>query len=1740
MIYRVVRTRLMLSACVLAFPAAAQAADTTVTGNRTTVVNAAGSDVVTIEAGASIIVTGVRGINYNGPPTGAGPVINNRGTVDAIANADGRAIDTQTATTERSITINNFSTGIFRSTQDAIRILNSGTDVTAATLVTINNAGLIQSTAGQGIDLASIPSATVSITNSGTIRGTAGILAGAATIDSSGTIAGTATTSSGAGGSASNGEAIRLNGSGNSNITLRAGSITTGTGDAGNAIFLTGGNNIVTVETGATVNGAIRAGAASSGGIDTLNLTGSGAAILPGVQNFDRINFQSGDWTLLSSAFATAQGASIASGAIVRYGDGGTNGNISGSIENEGRLIYNRSDTLTQLATGAITGGGTVEIVGTGRLALTTTNSWTGATLITNGALRGDAADVFSASSAVVIGADGTLDLNGFDQSVASIAGTGAIATNSADNSVGGTLTTGGSNGSTNFAGRISGRGGLTKVGSGTLTLSGSNTFLGTTRLAGGGLLVTGALAGDVLAETGTRFGGSGTIGGLVTIADGARLAPGAGGVGTLTVGGLTLNSGSILDFELGAPGDPAASDRIQVNGDLVLDGTLNAFDVGGFGFGVYRLIDYSGAITDNGLLVGTAPAGADISLLSIQTSIAGQVNFVYGDAGTGVPLVQFWDGAQTAPDGAIAGGSGSWTNAATNWTRANGTANDAWNSNFAVFQGPAGTVTVDDAIAFSGMQFLTNGYVIGGGSGNLGITGTSATIRVDPGVRAEIGASVTGAGGLTKVDSGTLILSGVNTYAGTTNVAGGTLVLRGSVAGAVDIASGATLTGTGSAGGLLTIANGGSLAPGEGGIGSLTVGGLRLGTGSILAFDFGAPGTSDHIQVNGNLTLDGTLNAANAGGFGIGVYRLIDYTGTLADNGLLVGTIPAGFDPSQLNIQTATAGQVNLVVDAVIPEIQFWDGANVTGNGIVNGGSGSWTNGARNWADAAGNNNNRWDSRFAVFQGAAGTVTIDDAIAVTGMQFMTDGYRIAPGSGTLTIAPTNTNIRVDPGVTAEISAALRGTGGLTKLDSGTLLLSGANSYGGATTINGGTLRVLGGSAIPATSAVTVATGATLDIAAPQTVGTLSGAGSVRLSGGTLTTGGTGASTTYSGIMSGGGGLIKAGAGTMTLTGVNSFTGATTVTGGALALGPGSSIAASSGLNLSASGATFDIAAAGNQSLSGLSGVTGSRILLGAGNLTVNNGSAATFAGVVSGTGGIVKAGSGTLTLSGTSSYTGATTVNGGVLVVDGALASTVTVASGARLLGSGRIGGLIVGGTLAPGNSIGTLTIAGNATFQPGSTLEVETLANGSADLVTATGSVTINGGTVAVRQLDTSYGVRTEYRIITAGTTRSGTFAGVTSDLAFLTPTLGYTDNAVNLLLTRNDVDFSAIAATDNQSAVAEAVEAQRGGQLYDTIIGFNATAAQGAFDQLSGEIHADVAGFAVRDAQLLRDAVLDRTAAAGDGTGLWARFSATRTRAAGGEGVARASDKATAFLGGIDADLGMVRIGLAGGYTQSDIRLGARASEADLDSVHVGAYAAGSVDALRLRAGLSWSSHKIDTRRDVLFGGFADRLESQGDGTTWQGFGEIGWRMGDDRIWIEPFAGVSAQRVRIDAIAETGAAAALTADRVKGTALDGTAGLRTAADLPLDGNLRVRLDGALSVRHAFDSASRLRDMAFVGQPAVFGVEGASFGGTGVVARFGASFAVLGGEIGVAYEGEFAGGYRRHGLQAAASWRF
>ena len=265
------------------------------------------------------------------------------------------------------------------------------------------------------------------------------------------------------------------------------------------------------------------------------------------------------------------------------------------------------------------------------------------------------------------------------------------------------------------------------------------------------------------------------------------------------------------------------------------------------------------------------------------------------------------------------------------------------------------------------------------------------------------------------------------------------------------------------------------------------------------------------------------------------GVYRLFNYGGALTDNGLAIGTVPPGFSPAALTVETAIATQVNLIVQGAGGPLQFWNGAQVTPNDTVNGGTGTWDAATTNWTNQNGSATAPWDSGFAVFTGAAGTVTVAGAQAFTGLQFITDGYRLVAGTGG-ELTPVGTAlVRVDPRVTAEIAAPITGAGGINKLDAGTLVLSGSNSYSGGTTLSGGILQVSSDDNLGA-----AAGGLTFDGGALRVTGTSFQSTARGIiwgpAGGGFDIADAANVFTVGQALSGPGGLLKAGVGTLVLT----------------------------------------------------------------------------------------------------------------------------------------------------------------------------------------------------------------------------------------------------------------------------------------------------------------------------------------------------------------------------------------------------------------------------------------------------------------------------------------------------------------------------------------------------------------------------------------------------------------------------
>jgi hypothetical protein len=184
------------------------------------------------------------------------------------------------------------------------------------------------------------------------------------------------------------------------------------------------------------------------------------------------------------------------------------------------------------------------------------------------------------------------------------------------------------------YDGVISGPGKFVKMGDGTLSTAGEHTYTGGTDVYGrlivnntsGSGTGTGAVNIKTASALGTNgtLGGTGSVAGLVTVESGGTIAPGlVNTIGTLALdGGLTLNTGSILAMQLGAP---TTGDLINVGGTTTINGgTVNITNAGGLGAGSYTLLDYTGALGGSfgNLALGTTPAGFNYSLVDTGSSI--------------------------------------------------------------------------------------------------------------------------------------------------------------------------------------------------------------------------------------------------------------------------------------------------------------------------------------------------------------------------------------------------------------------------------------------------------------------------------------------------------------------------------------------------------------------------------------------------------------------------------------------------------------------------------------------------------------------------------------------------------------------------------------------------------------------------------------------------------------------------------------------------------------------------------------------------------------------------------------------------------------------------------------------------------------------------------------------------------------------------------------------------------------
>ena len=310
-----------------------------------------------------------------------------------------------------------------------------------------------------------------------------------------------------------------------------------------------------------------------------------------------------------------------------------------------------------------------------------------------------------------------------------------------------------------------------------------------------------------------------------------------------------------------------------------------------------------------------------------------------------------------------------------------------------------------------------------------------------------------------------------------------------------------------------------------------------------------------------------------------------------------------------------------------------------------------------------------------------------------------------------------------------------------------------------------------------------------------------------------------------------------------------------------------------------------------------------------------------------------------------------------------------------------------------ARGNSIGTTTVNGALTFMPGSIYQVKTNAAGSSDrinVVGAPGTATLNGGTVDVLAGSGTYQPLTQYTILNSQGGVTGHFTDVTSNLAFLTPTLGYDQDNVFLTLKRNNVSYGSVGVTPNQIAVGTALQSAMSGAqgnvlaLLTAVNNLSAAQAPSALNQLAGEIHASAQTVMLEESRFVREAGMDRVrleqdgampGAAGGGTA-WANILGGDGHFDGNGNASRLHHDTVGFLAGADTTLaaGWLVGGLLG-YSRTDLDTEGLNSSAETNNYHVGVYGGTRWGATGLRLGASYSWDELDTQRNVSFQGLAD---------------------------------------------------------------------------------------------------------------------------------------------------------------------
>jgi fibronectin-binding autotransporter adhesin len=1071
---------------------------------------------------------------------------------------------------------------------------------------------------------------------------------------------------------------------------------------------------------------------------------------------------QAGAGTLILTGANTYGGSTTISAGVLQIGNGGITGALgAGAVTDATALVFNRSDAI--IVANAISGAGTLTQNGAGTLILTGNNSYLGATAISTGVLEADSANALGAVTAgTAINSGATLRLlaglsfpaepltlngPGFDP------GTGAI----------GALTTTGA-GSTAFAGPITIATSATiSSGGGDLVLTGGITKNGTTlTLTGGGSItisslgIAGASANSdlVVDATTVNLNAPNTYNGPTLVKNAGVLRIGANNILPQSpFTNMTLNAAGTLD--LNSFSDTVAS--------LAGDDTGIVKNVAPATTSTLTLSPAAGSTTFAGIISGTA-AGAqgDVALVKAGagTQILSGNNTYTGGTTISAGVLQIGDGGTS---GTIGGGNVTddaslVLNRSDTLTLANAIsgAGSLTQAGTGATILTAGNSYGDTTISAGTLQVGNGGTTGSLGTGNVSDNASLVFNRSDtvlvPGLT---GGVISGAGSVTQAGTGTLIFTNDNSYTGGTTINPGGMLQVGN-AGTTGNLGGGNVTDNGAL--VVNRADTFTFLNAISGSGSLT----QAGAGTTILL-------GNNSYSGGTLISAGALQVGDGGVHGsLGTGPVTDDT-SLVFNRSDTLTVPGAIGGAGSLTQAGTGATILLANNTYTGGTTITAGALQLGNGGTAGnvGPGAVTdNGSLvfNRSDTL-TVGGAIDGTGSLTQAGAGTLILTGdntyaggtTIAAGTLQLGNGGTTGALGSGPVI---DNAALVVNHSNPITLANAISGAGSLAQIGAGPLTLTADNSYAGGTTI---------------------APAATLQAGNGGATGSV-GSGNVADDGSLVIN--RSADLALGAVISGTGSVTQSGAGTTTLSGLNTYTGPTTVSNGTLSVASLANGSSPSGLGASSSAASNLVINGGTLRYTGPAASTERLFTLGlaGGTLDGSGSGAITFAGpgavafsgpttpgtralILSGstTGNVfgllladndtangdltalTKSGPGSWIITANNTYTGATTINAGSLQL-GNGGATGSLGAGAVTdngnLTFNRSGAVSVGAIDGSGSltqaGTGTLILAadntysGGTTINPGGTIQV---GNGGSAGTLGSGPVTDNGALVINR---------------------------------------------------------------------------------------------------------------------------------------------------------------------------------------------------------------------------------------------------------------------------------------------------------------------------------------------------------------------------------------------------------------------